>query len=161
MFCTRLANGGLFPTGDPIVPFVISPRFECLNKLTHTHRPSHAVLWGLSIVLSFVLLLPNTPWLCAWKCPCPHNSATHTDVYDHTLRGHLLFFLLLPNSRQPYRLCTRMTSEDSWEQRTDSRGPIVPIEKCPRTVWLYKRTHTFSKMHPCGDFCYFFFCCLT
>ena len=36
MFCTRLANGGLFPTGDPIVPFVISPRFECLNKLTHT-----------------------------------------------------------------------------------------------------------------------------
>ena len=39
MFCTRLANGGLFPTGDPIVPFVISPRFECLNKLTHT--------WGM------------------------------------------------------------------------------------------------------------------
>ena len=38
MFCTRLANGGLFPTGDPIVPFVISPRFECLNKLTHTYR---------------------------------------------------------------------------------------------------------------------------
>ena len=37
MFCTRLANGGLFPTGDPIVPFVISPRFECLNKHTHTH----------------------------------------------------------------------------------------------------------------------------
>ena len=38
MFCTRLANGGLFPTGDHIVPFVISPRFECLNKRTHTHR---------------------------------------------------------------------------------------------------------------------------
>ena len=37
MFCTRLANGGLFPTGDPIVPFVISPWFECLNKLTHSH----------------------------------------------------------------------------------------------------------------------------
>ena len=36
MFCTRLANGVLFPTGDPIVPFVISPRFECLNKRTHT-----------------------------------------------------------------------------------------------------------------------------
>ena len=45
MFCTRLANGGLFPTGDPIVPFVIlSPRFECLNKLTHTthtHKPKY------------------------------------------------------------------------------------------------------------------------
>ena len=34
-----------------------------------------------------------------------------------------------------------MTSEDSWEQRTDSWGPIVPIEKCPRTVWPYKPTH--------------------
>ena len=55
-------------------------------------------------------------------------------------RGHLLFFLLLPNSRQPYRLCTRTTSEDSWEQRTNSRGPIVPIEKCPRTLWPYKPT---------------------
>ena len=41
MFCTRLANGGLFPTGDPIVPFVISPRFECLNTqscFTYTVR---------------------------------------------------------------------------------------------------------------------------
>ena len=112
------------------------------------------------------------PWLCARKCygdikmspqlrcshtltqlwghPCPHNSATarahkHTQSFghiDHTLRGPLLFFLLLPNLRQPYRLCTRMTSEDSWEQRTDSRGPIVPIEKCPRMVWPYKRTQT-------------------
>ena len=36
MFCTRLANRGLFPTGDPIVPFVINPQFECLNKLTQT-----------------------------------------------------------------------------------------------------------------------------
>ena len=41
MFCTRLANGGLFPTGDPIVPFVISPRFECLNKLIY-HPPRHS-----------------------------------------------------------------------------------------------------------------------
>ena len=34
-----------------------------------------------------------------------------------------------------------MTSEDRWEQRTDSRGPIVPIEKFPRRVWSYKLTH--------------------
>ena len=40
MFCTRLANGGLFPTGDHIVPFVISPQFECLNKRTHTANNS-------------------------------------------------------------------------------------------------------------------------
>ena len=100
MFCTRLANGGLFPTGDPIVPFVISPRFECLNK------------------------------------------HTHTVVYDQTLRGPLLFFPLSLYLRHSHRLCTRMTSEDRWEQRTDSRGPIVPIEKCPRRVWPYKLTHT-------------------
>ena len=30
-------RGAFFPTGDPIVPFVISPRFECLNKRTHTN----------------------------------------------------------------------------------------------------------------------------
>ena len=41
-FCYKSpANGGLFPTGDPIVPFVISPRFECLNKRTHTHTHTH------------------------------------------------------------------------------------------------------------------------
>ena len=94
MFCTRLANGGLFPTGDPIVPFVISPRFECLNKRTHTQV-----------------------------------------VNDQTLRGPLLFFPLSLYLTHSHRLCTRMTSEDRWEQRTDSRGPIVPIEKCPRRVW--------------------------
>ena len=48
MFCTRLANGGLFPTGDPIVPFVISPRFECLNKRTHTHTHSFGYFSVLS-----------------------------------------------------------------------------------------------------------------
>ena len=77
--------------------------------LTDPPRPLHAVLWGLSIVLSFVILLPNTPWLCARKCygdikmspqlrwshtltqlwghPCPHNSATaraHTHTHTHT-----------------------------------------------------------------------------
>ena len=72
-----------------------------------THRRLHAVLWGLSIVLSFVILLPNTPWLCARKCygdikmspqlrwshtltqlwghPCPHNSATaRAHTHTHT-----------------------------------------------------------------------------
>ena len=72
---------------------------------TYTHRPLHAMLWGLSIVLSFVILLPNTPWLCArkrygdikmspqlrcshtltqlWGHPCPHNSAT-ARAHTHT-----------------------------------------------------------------------------
>ena len=116
MFCTRLANGGLFPTGDPIVPFVISPRFECLNKLTHTV------------------------------------------VYDQTLRGLLLFFPLSLYLRHSHRLCTRMTSKDLWEQRTDSRGPIVPIEKCPRRVWPYKLTqtckHRQTESSHCSSFVY-------
>ena len=51
MFCTHLANGGLFPTGDPIVPFVISPRFECLNKRTHPHTCVNIFNQGPLIVL--------------------------------------------------------------------------------------------------------------
>ena len=38
MFCTRLANRDLFPTVDPIVPFVIDPRFECAYLLTGTYK---------------------------------------------------------------------------------------------------------------------------
>ena len=60
MFCTRLANGGLFPTGDPIVPFVISPRFECLNKRTHTHKESSpSLLTAQSLTDSY----PSPPLL--------------------------------------------------------------------------------------------------
>ena len=55
----------------------------------------------------------------------------HTFVNDQTLRGPLLFFPLSLYLTHSHRLCTRMTSEDRWEQRTDSRGPIVPIEQCP------------------------------
>ena len=72
----------------------------------------------------------------------PKQTHTHTVVYDQTLRGLLLFFPLSLYLRHSHRLCTRTTSEDRWEQRTDSRGPIVPIEKCPRRVWSYKLTHT-------------------
>ena len=71
------------------------------------------------------------------------HSNTHTLVNDETLRGPLLFFPLSLYLTQFHRLCTRMTSEDRWEQRTDSRGPVVPIEKCPRRVWpsMYRRIH--------------------
>ena len=72
MFCTRLANGGLFPTGDPIVPFVISPRFECLNKRTHT---VHMALMGYLIVFSCDQTRPNlrislVGYHCAIEFPC-------------------------------------------------------------------------------------------
>ena len=70
------------------------------------------------------------------------HTHTHSVVYDQSIRGLLLFFPLSLYLRHSHRLCTRTTSEDRWEQRTDSRGPIVPIEKCPQRVWPYKLTHT-------------------
>ena len=74
MFCTRLANRGLFPTGDPIVPFVISPRFECLNKLTHTHTHTvHMALVGYLIVFSFVTKCGQTIEFLLWGTIVPLN----------------------------------------------------------------------------------------
>ena len=72
MFCTRLANGGLFPTGDPIVPFVISPRFECLNKRTHIHTV-HMALVGYFIVFSFVTKPGQTLEFLLWGTIVPLN----------------------------------------------------------------------------------------
>ena len=67
MFCTRLANGGLFPTGDPIVPFVISPQFECLNKPhTHTHVTVHMALVGYLIVFSIMAKCGQTIEFLLW-----------------------------------------------------------------------------------------------
>ena len=68
MFYTRLANGGLFPTGDPIVPFVISPRFECLNKRTHT---LHMALVGYLIVFSIVTKCGQTIEFLLWGTIVP------------------------------------------------------------------------------------------
>ena len=79
MFCTRLANGGLFPTGDHIVPFVISPRFGCLNKRTHTRTNP----------------IPATEWECTSKCTSEKpdgislqdlKNTEHTEI----LRSHPL-----------------------------------------------------------------------
>ena len=72
MFCTRLANGGLFATGDPIVPFVISPRFECLNKRTHTYTV-HMALMGYFIVFSFVTKPGQTLEFLLWGTIVPLN----------------------------------------------------------------------------------------
>ena len=100
MFCTRLA---LFPTGDPIVPFVISPRFECLNKRTHT---VHMALVGYFIVFSFVTKPGQTLEFLLWGTIVPLNflvgyycsivastpqpmAYAFTVVYYHTLRGPL------------------------------------------------------------------------
>ena len=65
----------------------------------------------------------------------------HTVVHDHPPRTSIVLSFVPVLNTLP---CTRMTSEDRWEQRTDSQGPIVPIEKCPRRVWpsLYAHTHT-------------------
>ena len=60
----------LFPTGDPIVPFVISPRFECLNKRTHT---VHMALMGYFIVFSFVTKPGQTLEFLLWGTIVPLN----------------------------------------------------------------------------------------
>ena len=76
MFCTRLANGGLFPTGDHIVPFVISPRFECLNKRTHTHTHCTHGTYGVLHCLLFCdqtrpnLTISLVGYHCAIEFPC-------------------------------------------------------------------------------------------
>ena len=108
MFCTRLANGGLFPTGDPIVPFVISPRFECLNKLTHTrthtqtckhrqmgssHCSSFVYTLTFSQHLSYVLYTfgkrgpfsnwgPIVPFVISPRFECL-NKRTHTHTHTN------------------------------------------------------------------------------
>ena len=67
---------GLFPTGDPIVPFVISPQFECLNKRTHTPTPTHTVhmaLMGYFIVFSFVTKPGQTLEFLLWGTIVPLN----------------------------------------------------------------------------------------
>ena len=83
--------------------------------------------WGLTVVIS---------------CLYIKNSHTHTVVIDQTLRGLLLFFPLSLYLRHSHRLCTRTTSEDRWEQRTDSWGPIVPIEKISSEGMAIQNSHT-------------------
>ena len=72
------------------------------------------------------------------------HTHTHSRLWPNPPRtSFVLSFVPVLNTS--HRLCTRMTSEDRWEQRTDSRGPIVPIEKCPQRVWSYKLTRTHWK----------------
>ena len=105
-------------------------------------------LWGTIVPLNFLV-----GYHCSIEFPCgvplfycckypTLYTHTHALVNDQTLQGPLLFFPLSLYLTHSHRLCTRMTSEDRWEQRTDSRGPIVPIEKCPRRVWPSLYTHT-------------------
>ena len=85
----------------------------------------------------------GVPLFYCCKYPTTYGVHVHTFVNDQTLRGPLLFFSLSLYLTHSHRLCTRITSEDRWEQRTDSRGPIVPIEKFPRRVWPSLYTPTF------------------
>ena len=95
MFCTRLANGGLFPTGDPIVPFVISPRFECLNKRTHTHTHIYTALRSL---------LFTTRWSAMLSAPCDQHSLKQEFHHINTslqLNGYQHFNFNQPNPSLP------------------------------------------------------------
>ena len=102
MFCTRLANGGLFPT---IVPFVISPRFECLNKLTHTVLfYIHSVSSSYTVWTSFVLR----------STLCMLHKNTQTQVRNH----------FSPQHRPPTQLVV-------WQRRT-SGLPTTPQRATPQ-----------------------------
>ena len=81
MFCTRLANGGLFLTGDPIVPFVISPRFECLNKLTHYSHITHT----------------HTQTCKHWQ-----TGSSHCSSFVYTFSQHLSYVLYTFGKRGPF-----------------------------------------------------------
>ena len=82
MFCTRLANGGLFPTGDPIVPFVISPRFECLNKRTHTHILDKD-LCSVDFVLFFNLVCTVPAEMYRWSLGDGDIADVGSDEYQY------------------------------------------------------------------------------
>ena len=150
-----------FPCGVPL--------FYCCKYPTtygvRVHTRVDAVLCGLSIVLSFVLLLPNPPWLCARKCyrdikmspqlrcshtltqlwghPCPHNSATaraHTQTCQHRQTGssHCSSFVytLTFSQHLSYVLYT-----------FGKRGPFSNwgpyCSFCYKSpVWMPKQTHT-------------------
>ena len=126
------------------------------------------MLWGLSIVLSFVLLLPNTPWLCARKCygdikmspqlrwshtltqlwghPCPHNSATaNPQIHTHTLHMALVEYLIV------FSFVTKM-----WPNYRISlvgyhcsiEFPCgVPLFYCCKYPILYTGTHSHTHTH--------------
>ena len=110
MFCTGLANGGPFSNWDPIVPFVISPRFECLNKRTHT---VHMALMGYFIVFSFVtkprpnLRISLVGYHCAIEFPCgvllfycckyptTYGVRVHTHPHTHTVHMALVGYFIV------------------------------------------------------------------
>ena len=104
MFCTRLANGGLFPTGDSIVPFVISPRFECLNKRTHLTYGTCGVLDCLlycdqtrpNLRISLVGIVP----LLQAPLSTPQPTAYVYTPYTWHLWGTLIVFSIVTKCGQ-------------------------------------------------------------
>ena len=158
-----------FPCGVPL--FYCCKYPTTLYPYTPTHTV-HMALMGYFIVFSFVtkpgqtleFLLRGTivplNFLAGYHCsivastPQPMAYAfTHTHTQPDTwhLWGTLLSSLLWPI----YRIS------------------IVPLNflvgyhcsivaSTPHSIPVHTyHTHTFSKMHPCGDFYCFFFCCLT
>ena len=162
MFCTRLANGGLFPTGDPIVPFVISPRFECLNKLTHPLKHTHCT-HGTCGVLHCLLFCDQTRpnlrislvgYYCAIEFPCgvplfycckyPTTYGVRVQTCKHRQTGsshcssfvYTLLFIHFRNTSHMF--CTRLANGGLFP----TGDPIVPFVISPRFECLNKLTHT-------------------
>ena len=153
MFCTRLANGGLFPTRGPC-----SFCYPGLNAYKRTHTSTvHMALVGYFIVFSFVtkpgqtleFLLWGTivplNFLAGYYCsivastpqptvyastqPCKHRQtgSSHCSSFVYTFSQHLSYVLYTFGKRGPF---------SNW-------GPYCSFcYKCLRFECLNKLTHT-------------------
>ena len=71
--------------------------------------------------------------------PHPQKSWTHSRLWPYPPRTSWVFPLCLEDlTAFPWDLLDEWCPRTADLQRTDSRGPIVPIDKCPRRVWPYK-----------------------
>ena len=99
-------TGAFFQHGDPIVPFVISPRFQCLNKRTHTHC-THGTCGVLDCLLFCDQMWPNyrislAGYHCSIEFPCgvplfycckyPTTYGVRVHTVHMALVGYLIVF---------------------------------------------------------------------
>ena len=150
MFCTRLANGGLFPTGDPIVPFVISPRFECLNKLTHTPMLTPSI-GDLSLFSDCLERCPH--WFCTQNKTgdstptglyCPSivkvpGFKTYTNAHPHNLMDLVCG---IPPMSSYYLFSFQFLSWGTGKERETCWVLSSPLCQYPTSGLLCTHTHT-------------------
>ena len=120
-------TGAFFPTGDPIVPFVISPRFECLNKLT----PYTWHLWGTCLLYCDQMLPNYRISLVGYHCSIEFPS------------GVPLFYCCkyptVPHNLWRMRSCTCTCSIGDYPSHNNYMYQVNAWEKCLQflvTAWV-------------------------